>query len=126
MSLRNFLTISLATAALACAGAATAAGKSGNVVAGKDKAKVCASCHGVGNTGKLENGSATADNIPTIAGQHADYLAKALQDYRAGKRTDPIMTGQAKGLSDQDIADLAAYFGSLDSEIHDLSQHVKN
>jgi cytochrome c553 len=47
-----------------------------------------------------------------LAGQHADYLAKAIQDYKTGVRKDPIMAGMAAPLTDQDIADLSAYFAS--------------
>jgi cytochrome c553 len=126
MTLRNFLTLSLATAALALSVPAGAAGVKGNATAGKQKATTCASCHGVEATGKLENGTATPDNVPTIAGQYPDYLAKALKDYRSGKRTDPQMTGMAKGLTDEDIDDLSAYYGSLDSGISDLSDDVQH
>ncbi|HEY6239533.1 MAG TPA: cytochrome c4, partial [Burkholderiales bacterium] len=50
-------------------------------------------------------------SVPMIAGQSPDYIAKALQAYRAGERGHPSMQGIAKSLSDQDIADLAAYYG---------------
>jgi cytochrome c553 len=125
MTLRNFLTLSLATAAFALASPAGAAGVKGDVAAGKQKAGTCASCHGVEASGKLADGSATPDNVPVIAGQYPDYLAKALKDYRSGKRTDPQMTGMAKGLTDEDINDLSAYYGSLDSGISDLSDDVQ-
>jgi cytochrome c553 len=125
MTLRNFLTLSLAATALALSVPAAAAGVKGNATAGKQKAGTCASCHGVEATGKLENGTAAPENVPMIAGQYPDYLAKALKDYRSGKRTDPQMTGMAKGLTDEDINDLSAYYGSLDSGISDLSDDVQ-
>lgn len=99
---------------------AVAAAPVGNIAAGKDKAtKVCSACHGA-------DGNKTLDgSYPRLAGQYPDYLTKALTDYRSGKRKNPIMMGQAQGLTDQEIADVAAYFGSLDGEIHDLSGHQR-
>jgi cytochrome c553 len=74
-----------------------------------------------------EHGSGSADGnqpidptYPKLGGQYGDYLAHALQAYRAGDRQHPLMTGQATDLSDQDIADLAAYFGSRPSQLRDL------
>jgi cytochrome c553 len=72
-------------------------------VAGKEKAKTCAACHGP------EGNSASAD-FPRLAGQHYDYLVKALNDYKSGTRKNPIMAPQAANLSNRDIADLAAFF----------------
>ena len=90
------------------------AAPTGNAAAGKRKAGTCAACHGDGN--KTIN-----DTYPKLAGQYPEYLEKALHEYKSGKRKNPIMGGMAKPLSEQDIADLAAYFGSLQPEIHDLS-----
>jgi cytochrome c553 len=116
MSLRHTLTATLALVALAGAGTA-AAGSKGNAAAGKQKAAACAACHGA-------DGNKTLDGTyPRLAGQYPDYLAKALRDYRSGKRQNPVMKGQAAALKDQDIEDLAAYFGSLQGEIHDLSEN---
>jgi cytochrome c553 len=71
--------------------------------AGKEKSKVCAACHGP------EGNSASAE-FPRLAGQHYDYLVKALKDYRSGARKNPIMAPQAAKLSDRDIADLADFY----------------
>ena len=57
---------------------------------------------------------------PNLAGQHEDYLVKALADYRAGRRTNAIMAPMAANLSDQDIEDLAAWYASQDG-LKDLS-----
>jgi cytochrome c553 len=96
--------------ALAFAGAAQAAG---NAEAGKTKAaQVCAACHGP------EGNKPTAPENPVLAGQHQDYLAKALKDYKTGKRNNAIMKGFAASLSNQDIADLAAWFASQKSSLH--------
>ena len=116
MSLR-LATLALAASSLAVSNPALAA-PHGNAAAGKDKAKVCAACHGDGNK--------TLDaSYPKLAGQYPDYLSKALRDYKAGKRKNVLMGGQAANLSDQDIADLAEYFGSMSGGIHDLSGHSR-
>ena len=101
--------------AVAFAGQALAAPK-GNAAAGKKKATACAACHGDGN--KTLDGT-----YPRLAGQYPDYLAKALREYKSGKRKNLVMQGQAQNLKDKDIDDIAAYFGSLDGEVHDLSHH---
>lgn len=84
----------------------------GDPEAGKTKAVTCAACHG--NDGN----SAIAMN-PKIAGQHQNYLAKQLKDFRLASKTggeegrnNAVMNGMAGGLSDQDIEDLAAWFAS--------------
>ena len=97
-------------AVLALAGTAQAAG---NAEAGKSKAaQVCAACHGP------EGNKPTAPENPILAGQHPDYLVKALKDYKAGKRNNPIMKGFAATLSSQDMQDLAAWFASQKSNLH--------
>jgi len=86
--------------------------QAGDPAAGREKAKVCAACHGEGGVGV----SATQD-FPKLAGQYNDYIVRALKDYRAGNRKNPVMAGQAKDLKDADIADLAAWFSSQSSLI---------
>ena len=98
---------------------------SGNADAGEKLAntkmgasnQACVECHGP------QGNHPNADDRPKIGGQYDDYIAHALQAYRAGERTNTFMVGQAKGLSDQQIADLAAYFSAQPSEINDLSGH---
>lgn len=103
---------------LAFAGPALAAAN-GNAAAGKAKAQVCAACHGA-------DGNTTLDGTyPKIAGQYPEYLAKSLSEYKSGKRKNAIMAGQAQALSEQDIADLSAYYASLPAEVHDLSGHAR-
>jgi cytochrome c553 len=85
----------------------------GSPAAGQEKAKVCEACHGL-------DGKSIAPNYPNLAGQHEDYLVKALADYRAGRRTNPIMAPMAANLSDQDIEDLAAWYASQEG-LKDLS-----
>jgi cytochrome c553 len=67
----------------------------------------CAACHG--KDGK----TSTDPAYPKLAGQYADYLVKALNDYNTGARKNAIMGGMAKPLSKQDIQNLAAHFESL-------------
>ncbi len=74
--------------------------------AGKTKAALCTACHG-------SNGIAVIDTYPNLAGQNAAYLELSLRAYRDGSRRNPLMSPVARGLSEQDIADLAAYFASL-------------
>jgi cytochrome c553 len=83
-----------------------AAFAAGDAAAGKTKSASCAACHGA-------NGKSPNDLWPNLAGQKAGYLAKQLKDLRDGRRTDPMMSAMAKPLSDQDIADLAAFYASL-------------
>jgi len=85
----------------------------GDIDAGKTKAAPCAACHGA-------DGNSPTGAFPIIAGQHKDYLARALDDYKTGKRKNPIMAGFAATLSKQDRADLAAYFASQKSSLYTL------
>jgi cytochrome c553 len=73
--------------------------------AGKKKVQeVCAACHGEdGNKGMTPE-------TPHLAGQYYDYLVHALEQYRGGKRQNPLMSPMAKPLSDEDIRNLAYYF----------------
>ncbi len=78
----------------------------GDPSAGKEiAAKTCQTCHGA-------DGNSTDPQYPRLAGQYADYLERALEEYQTGKRTNPIMTGFAAGLSEHDIKNVAAWFSS--------------
>lgn len=86
----------------------------GNAEAGQGKAAVCGACHGV-------DGNSPAPNFPKLAGQGERYLLKQMQDIKAGSTPGAAagvgrkvleMTGMLDPLSDQDLADIAAYFGS--------------
>jgi cytochrome c553 len=97
-------------AALVLAAGLPAFAASGDAEAGRKKSTPCKACHG-------ENGLGVSPEFPTIAGQPQDYLATALNHYKAGKRKNPIMTGQVANLTPKDIQDLAAYFASLPSPL---------
>ncbi len=86
----------------------------GDAAAGEGKVVVCGACHGA-------DGNSMAPNFPKLAGQGEKYLLKQLQDIKAGNaapadpaigRKVPEMTGMLDGLSDQDLADIAAFYAS--------------
>ena len=101
----------LALGMLAAFGIANAAGNAEN---GKAKAaQICGACHGP------DGNKPSAPDQPVLAGQHADYLVMALRDYKSGKRANPIMKGFAEPLTRKDMEDLAAWFSSQKSALHD-------
>ena len=77
----------------------------GDPAAGQKKSNTCVACHG-------PDGNSTAPDFPKIAGQHYDYLLKALKDYKSGARKSPIMAPMVTPLTSRDIEDLAAYYSS--------------
>jgi len=81
----------------------------GSVDAGAKKNSMCIGCHGIPN---YKTAFPVTYRVPKIGGQNAAYLEAALKAYRTGERPNPSMTGIAKALSDQDIADLAAYYAN--------------
>lgn len=93
----------IGTALLGCLASATAS--AGDPAAGKAKAAACFGCHGM-------NGISVNPLWPNLAGQHEQYLVKQLQAFKAGERSDPNMTALSQALSDQDMADIAAWFAS--------------
>ena len=76
--------------------------------------KGCAACHG-------EDGNSTIPTFPILAGQYEDYLVQAMEQYRSGARNNQNMRAPAQSLSDQEIADIAAWFSSQKSKL----QYVK-
>jgi cytochrome c553 len=95
-------TLAAAGAVLMLAGPALAA----DAARGRDLAGACRVCHGLDGVG-------TNPTVPNIGGQSAMYLVKSLQDFREGRRVNEQMTIMVEGLSDQDIADLAAWYASI-------------
>lgn len=91
-------------AALALAGTATAHA-AGDAEVGRIKANTCMGCHGIPNY----NNAYPTYRVPRLGGQHPEYIVAALTEYREGKRAHPTMHAQASALSDQDVADIAAY-----------------
>lgn len=104
-----FVALTLFASQLACAG--------GNIEAGASKSKPCAACHGA------DFNKSISPDIPRLAGQHADFLARALTDYKSGVRKNALMSGQATALSAQDIQDLSAYISSLAGSLKVIPLH---
>ncbi len=82
----------------------------GDAEAARSKISMCIGCHGI--KGYKAN-FPSVYHVPMIAGQNAEYLVQALKDYASGARTFPTMEAIAQSLSDEDMADLAAYYSSL-------------
>lgn len=101
MTAKLVATLSL-VAVLGCSAPAFAAG---SVEAGQAKSATCMACHGV-------DGNSPSPEWPSIAGQHAPYLERQLKAFKAGERTNDLMSPMAMILSDEDMADLAAYFST--------------
>ncbi|MCG6216951.1 c-type cytochrome [Vibrio furnissii] len=85
----------------------------GSIEAGKAKSQTCVACHGA-------DGNSQITTYPKLAGQHAKYIEKQLKDLKLGMssggkqgRYDPVMSAMAMPLSEEDMADVAAYFASL-------------
>ena len=102
----------LAFVALVSVNQASLAG--GDTAAGQEKnvSKGCVACHG--DDGNSPSPSDQPVQPPRLAGQHADYIVKALEDYASGARQSPFMAGFAAMLDDQDRADLAAFYTAQD------------
>jgi cytochrome c553 len=90
---------------LALASATSILHAEGNINAGKEKSASCSSCHG-------EDGNSMVATFPKLAQQHSSYLAQQLQAFKDGTRNDPMMSPMAKSLSDDDIADISAYYAA--------------
>ena len=80
---------------------------SGDPTQGQEKSAICAQCHGV-------NGISIVPIYPNLAGQKEQYMVLALKAYRSGERVNMAMTPHARKLSDEDIADLAAFYARMD------------
>ncbi len=105
---RRFTFIAAAAGlALAAAQAAAQQQPAGSAEAGKKKIAMCEGCHGIPG---YKTAYPTVYHVPLLGGQQATYLVRALQAYKSGERTHPSMRGIAAGLSEQDMADVAAYY----------------
>lgn len=92
-----------------------------NLEDGRVKAYTCTGCHGVdGWRNAYPNYP-----VPKISGQHFEYLVTALNDYRSGARKHPTMQSQGEALSDQDIADIAAYLAGAAPAVAPGTQPVE-
>jgi cytochrome c553 len=101
-----FLCIVIGGFALGSAAAASAQA-TGSADAGKRKSSMCAGCH---NIPGYKTAFPSVYHVPKLDGQHAAYIVSALRGYKSGERKHPTMRAIAAGLSDQDMADLAAFY----------------
>ncbi len=88
--------------------ASSAVAAAGDSQAGRIKAESCLGCHGI----EGYRNAYPSYRVPKVGGQNEAYLIAALKAYRNGDRTHPTMQAQGASLSDEDIADLAAYFAN--------------
>jgi len=84
----------------------TASAHAANIEAGKEKAAICAGCHGA-------DGIAANPEWPNLAGQNTIYLENQLKAFKTGVRKNDMMSPMAQGLNDDDVINVAAYFSSL-------------
>lgn len=107
----RLLAVALAAGLLAASAPARAqsAAKAPAGDAARAKVSMCIGCHAIPG---YKASFPTVYSVPKIAGQTPQYLAAALEAYRKGDRSHPTMRGIAGSLTDQDIADLAAYYGA--------------
>ena len=102
--------ISLAAAMLIAGGSAAQSGaQGGDVAAGKVAAATCAACHGA-------DGNSPTDQFPNLAGQVPGYIADQLAKYKSGERANAVMSGLVAALSTEDMANLDAYYASLEAK----------
>jgi len=102
----SILKTSCLASVLALASTTGAVSLAADVAAGEGKSILCSGCHGA-------NGISLTPDIPNLASQKEAYLVNTMKAFRAGSRKNPMMNSIAQGLSDDDIANLAAYYASL-------------
>lgn len=84
----------------------------GNPREGEEKVAACSGCHGT-------DGNGSAPIFPKLAGQHASYIVKQLAEFKSLKRVEPTMNAMAEGLSEDDMADIGAYYSGLKTSIEE-------
>jgi cytochrome c553 len=108
MTFRGHVLTALVVGFLAVSTLAVPDGRAaGDIAAGRQKALMCQTCHGL-------DGKAKVPEAPSLAGQSAVYLTKALNDYRSGARKNDMMSLVAPTLKDKDVEDLAAYYSAIE------------
>jgi len=117
-------TLAFAIVALGTTVGASAAVLKGDPAAGEAKAATCGACHGV-------DGNSAVPNFPKLAGLGEKYLVKQMKDIRSGLRPVAAMAGQVDNMTDQDLADIAAYYDAqvrspemTDPELLELGRKV--
>ncbi len=110
----NKLLTAVFAVSVACVTAASSAQEiKGDAAAGATKVALCMGCHGIP---EYKASFPEVYEVPKIAGQNAQYIEAALKEYKSGDRKFPTMRAVASTLSDQDIADVAAYYSTLGVE----------
>jgi cytochrome c553 len=87
-------------------GMASLSANAADINKGKASSATCAACHGA-------KGVSAIPMYPNLAGQKTNYLIKQLKDFKSGARKDPVMKSMAMMLSDEDVANVSAYYSSL-------------
>lgn len=108
----------IAIVVLSCFLAVSSIYAEGDIIAGKAKSQTCMACHG-------SDGNSLNNEWPNLAGQHATYLYKQMQDFKKGEqggRYNTVMTPLMLSLSDQDMQDIAAYYASLENKTSAIPQ----
>ena len=108
---RIFLGLALVSLAFAAPAQQSPEKLQGEAERAKGKISMCMGCHHIPD---YRTAYPTVYSVPMIAGQTPGYIDRALRAYRSGERTHPSMHAVARGLSDQDIADLAAFYGTVE------------
>lgn len=108
--MKTVSTYGLVCTALAVLAAAPAAAQvQGNAEAGRQKSSMCVGCH---NIPGYKTAFPSVYSVPKLDRQHGAYIVSALRAYKSGERQHPSMRAVAASLSDQDMADLAAFYSS--------------
>jgi len=107
--MRPFALLAAGVTAFAALGAHAQAAPQGNAEAGKNKVFQCQGCHGIEG---WKTAFPEVYRVPKLGGQKPAYIVAALKEYKAGERDFPTMRAMTNNLSDQDMADIAAYYGA--------------
>jgi cytochrome c553 len=109
MTIRTVLLAACVALAAPLAHAQNTQNMTGDAEAAKNKVSMCTGCHGIPG---YKTAFPKVYHVPKIGGQQPMYIVNALKAYKSGERTHPSMVGIAGSLSEQDMADLAAYYGA--------------
>lgn len=112
--MKTALTTLFALAVATAAGGLQAQEIQGQASAGAQKVAMCIGCHGIAG---YQSSFPQVHKVPMISGQGAAYITAALTAYKKGERKHPTMRSIAGSLSEQDMADIAAYYAALGSGV---------
>ena len=115
----SILMLLMSVTAYAQTPAAAPAAPAGDPAKGREMTRMCEGCHGIVG---WRTAYPEVYHVPKLGGQHAAYIVQALHEYRNGERSHPSMQAIAGSLSDQDMANLAAYFSQAGSNTNTASK----